>query len=95
MQFGMPTLVETKSLEDCAALCRELQLSFIELNNMHFHDASGSKNHLVLGTGEIDLNRYFKLAEKHGCRAVLETKTAEGLKRSVEYINAFVKRDDN
>lgn len=59
------------------------------LCHMHFHDASGSKNHLVLGKGEIDLNKYFKLAERHDCRAVLETKTVEGLKRSVEYINAY------
>lgn len=60
-----------------------------KLRHMHFHDASGSKNHLVLGTGEIGLDRYFKLAEKHDCRIVFETKTIEGLKQSVEYINAF------
>ena len=32
MQFGMPTLIELKSTEACAALCRELGLSFIELS---------------------------------------------------------------
>ena len=32
MTFGMPTLLETKSLEDCASLCHELGLAFIELN---------------------------------------------------------------
>lgn len=32
MQFGMPTLIELKSAEACAALCRELELDFIELN---------------------------------------------------------------
>jgi len=32
MHFGMPTLIETKSIEDCAALCSELELNFIELN---------------------------------------------------------------
>ncbi|MDD4165323.1 MAG: TIM barrel protein [Eubacteriales bacterium] len=32
MDFGMPTLLETKSLEVCAALCHELGLAFIELN---------------------------------------------------------------
>lgn len=30
--FGMPTLVENKTLEDNISLCRELGLSFIELN---------------------------------------------------------------
>ena len=32
MQFGMPTLIENRSLEDNVALCRELGLQFIELN---------------------------------------------------------------
>ena len=32
MQFGMPTLIELKNLEACAALCRELGLAFVELN---------------------------------------------------------------
>jgi len=32
MQFGMPTLIEIETLESCAVLCRELGLSFIEIN---------------------------------------------------------------
>ncbi len=32
VDFGMPTLIETETLEDCAQLCRELGLRFIELN---------------------------------------------------------------
>ena len=32
MQFGMPTLIENRTLEDNAALCAELGLSFVELN---------------------------------------------------------------
>ena len=32
MQFGMPTLIENRTLEDNAALCRRLGLQFIELN---------------------------------------------------------------
>jgi len=31
MQFGMPTLIECRTLEDNLALCRELGLSFVEL----------------------------------------------------------------
>ena len=30
--FGMPTLIETSTLEECAKLCAELSLDFIELN---------------------------------------------------------------
>lgn len=32
LTFGMPTLIELKSTEEAAALCRELGLRFIELN---------------------------------------------------------------
>lgn len=32
LRFGMPTLIETASIEECAALCRELGLGFIEMN---------------------------------------------------------------
>jgi sugar phosphate isomerase/epimerase len=32
MIFGMPTLLETKTLEECAELCRNLGLDFVELN---------------------------------------------------------------
>lgn len=32
MILGMPTLIETKSLEECASLCNELGFNFIELN---------------------------------------------------------------
>jgi hypothetical protein len=36
MIFGMPTLIETPRIEDCAKLCSDLALDFIELNN-NFH----------------------------------------------------------
>lgn len=32
MDYGMPTLIELPRIEDCAALCRELGLQFIEFN---------------------------------------------------------------
>ena len=32
LEFGMPTLIENKTIEDNIALCKELGLSFIELN---------------------------------------------------------------
>lgn len=33
MKFGMPTLLETRDIDSCVALCKELNLDFIELNN--------------------------------------------------------------
>ncbi|MCI9144401.1 MAG: sugar phosphate isomerase/epimerase [Lachnospiraceae bacterium] len=56
------------------------------LCHMHMHDALGGKNHLALGMGELDLEKYCALAEEHNCRIVLETKTVEGLRQSVNWI---------
>ena len=32
LRYGMPTLIETATIEECAALCREVGLSFVEMN---------------------------------------------------------------
>ncbi len=56
------------------------------LTHFHLHDAAGRKNHLPLGTGEIDVKKYLSLAVSCGGRAVLETKTAEGLCASVQWL---------
>ena len=32
LRFGMPTLIETKTIEECAALCVDSGLSFVEMN---------------------------------------------------------------
>lgn len=58
------------------------------LYHIHMHDALGKKNHLALGTGELDLQQYLTLANKHSCRIVLETKTVAGLMKSVEWIES-------
>ncbi len=57
--------------------------------HMHLHDARGIKNHLALGTGETDIEKYIFLAKEQNCRVVLETKTVEGLKQSVEWLKGF------
>lgn len=59
------------------------------LSHIHLHDAQGRKNHLALGTGEMDIEKYLSLAKEQNCRVVLETKTIDGLKQSVEWINKF------
>jgi sugar phosphate isomerase/epimerase len=157
MYFGMPTLIEAPKIEDCAKLCHDLGLDFIELNNnfpwyqtdvidpevyndisrrydifytihleeelnvcgynqkvtdaylatmvetielakrinvpvihMHLHDALGKSNHLALGDGEIDLPDKFALAKECNCRCVLETKTIEGLTKSVQQLHRYL-----
>ncbi len=56
------------------------------LQHIHLHDAAGRKNHLALGTGEIDIEKYINLAKEQNCRVVLETKTIDGLKISAEWV---------
>lgn len=57
-----------------------------KLRHFHIHDALGRKNHMKLGTGELDLAWYIALAEKNHCRAVLEVKTAQSLRESVKWL---------
>jgi sugar phosphate isomerase/epimerase len=56
------------------------------LYHMHIHDASGHKNHLKLGDGDVDLIKYLDLAKSHNCRVVLEVKTIDGLRQSVYWL---------
>ena len=59
------------------------------LQHIHLHDAEGRKNHLALGTGEMDIEKYLNLAKEQNCRVVLETKTIDGLKQSVEWLKGY------
>lgn len=56
------------------------------LRHFHIHDALGKKNHMKLGTGELDLDWYISLAERNNCRAVLEVKTAQALRESAQWL---------
>ncbi len=60
------------------------------LRHMHIHDALGRSNHLAIGDGEIDLKDKFALAKECDCSCVLETKTIEGLTRSVERLQSYI-----
>jgi len=56
------------------------------LRHMHLHDAQGKANHLPLGAGSVDVEKYLSLAQESACRVVLETKTVQGLTQSVEWL---------
>ena len=58
-----------------------------KLSHMHVHDAKGTKNHLSLGSGELDLSQYLELAKMNNCRVVLETKTIAALKDSAGWLH--------
>lgn len=57
-----------------------------KLCHFHIHDSFQKQDHMALGAGEIDLEQRLGIAEKYGCRCVLETKTIEGLKKSVVWL---------
>ncbi|MCH5160422.1 MAG: sugar phosphate isomerase/epimerase [Clostridiales bacterium] len=61
-----------------------------KLKHFHFHDAVGKKNHLALGDGEIDIGKYLEIANGNQARVVLETKTVDGILRSIDCLNALV-----
>lgn len=56
------------------------------LHHIHLHDAKGRKNHLAFGTGEVNVENYINLAKEENYRVVLETKTIDGLEKSVEWL---------
>ncbi|MDO8686536.1 MAG: sugar phosphate isomerase/epimerase family protein [Clostridiales bacterium] len=56
MDFGIPTLIELKSLEACAALCKELGFQFVELNmNLPEYQAD-----------MVDADAFAEIAERYG-----------------------------
>lgn len=57
------------------------------LCHMHLHDASLPKSdHLPLGKGDMDLNAQIALAQEVDATVVLEVKTEEGLRESVQWL---------
>ncbi len=60
------------------------------LRHFHIHDAKdGTKDHRELGTGELDIGRYLRLAEKLEASVVLETKTVESLAKSARWVRRW------
>lgn len=60
------------------------------LIHMHAHDGVGRKNHLALGEGEIDLPERLARALRNNARVVLETKTVDALKTSVQRLPEYL-----
>ena len=58
------------------------------LIHFHIHDGREDppKNHMALGDGEINLRERLDLAAERNARCVLETKTIDALKRSVQWL---------
>ena len=72
---------------------RETDVPFIlehrdRLIHFHIHDGTEDppRNHLALGDGDIALGERLALAEERNARCVLETKTAEAIEKSVQWL---------
>lgn len=63
------------------------------LKHFHIHDGkeNSPKNHLALGDGEIDLVERLEMARQCNARCVLETKTIEALRTSVQWMSSYFK----
>lgn len=71
----------------CENVDEEFLMSYEEkLHHFHIHDGLDKKNHMILGTGEVNLGQRLSLAHKHDCSCVLETKTVDGLRKSVKWM---------
>ena len=58
-----------------------------KLRHMHLHDAiRPNRDHLTLGTGELDIPARLALAAQQDCTVVIEVKTAAALRASVEWM---------
>ena len=97
MQFGMPTLIENRTLQDNVNLCKRLNLQFIELN-MNFPEYQVDKLEQIddlIRIAEdaeiyytIHLDENLNIADFNPLvtEAYLEMKTIEALKTSVEWL---------
>ena len=59
------------------------------LRHMHLHDATRpNRDHLALGTGQLDISERLALASKYDCTVVIEVKTAAALTESVRWLRS-------
>lgn len=58
-----------------------------KIHHYHIHDAIASQNHMTLYDGDIDVEAFFKLADTSSSTVVIETKTINALKASINRLN--------
>lgn len=65
-----------------------------KIKHMHIHDAEGAKDHLILGQGQMQLEKYLGFAKNFDIRCVIETKTINALRNSVEVLPHYFEQFD-
>ena len=56
------------------------------LRHFHIHDVTAKSNHVALGTGVLDVDRYLEMARKYDCPVVIEVKESSSLSSSLNYM---------
>ncbi len=56
------------------------------IKHFHIHDVSPKANHLALGTGVIDLEKYLEMLKRFDCTTVIEVKESNALLESIKYL---------
>ena len=63
----------------------DLMLSHLDrVWHMHFHDWDGRSDHQVPFTGQLQCDRYLRLAEENGMSVLIEVKTEEAVRSAVK-----------
>lgn len=65
------------------------------LRHMHLHDAAGTRAHLPLGAGEVDIPGELRLAAACGATTVLEVKTLEALSQSQQALARLMEETEH
>ena len=56
------------------------------LRHFHIHDVTKTSNHVALGEGLLDVDRYLDMAQEYNCPVVIEVKEKNDLLKSIEYV---------
>ena len=58
------------------------------LVHFHIHDVTKTSNHVALGDGVLDIDRYLEMVKRFGCPMVIEVKEKNDLLKSIDYVKS-------
>ncbi|MBR4426159.1 MAG: sugar phosphate isomerase/epimerase [Spirochaetales bacterium] len=58
------------------------------LRHWHIHDVTKTSNHVALGDGVLDIDRYLSMVKESGLPAVIEVKEQNDLLKSIDYVKS-------
>ena len=62
-----------------------------KLRHWHIHDVTKTSNHVALGEGVLDVDRYLAMVKESGLPAVIEVKEQNALIKSLDYVAEHMK----